>query len=322
MSGGGPTVLYIGGWGRSGSTLVDRSLGQVTGVVAVGELREIWQRGCVENRPCGCGQAFADCPFWTEVGRAAFGGWGELDLPSVLRLRYDLDRGWNTPRLLIRRRSLERDPRVREYARILGSLYGAIGDVAGATVVVDSGKLPSHALLASAVPGLDVRVVHLVRDSRGVAFSWQKQMRNPTGAGADDLMEQYGPLSSAARYLFYNELTTLAASGVPSLRVRYEDFVADPRPALQRILRHAGVQDADLGFVGGTELLLQPNHSVDGNPMRFSVGATRLRVDDEWTRAMSPADRTWVTALTFPLLLAYGYPLRGAARQPARSAAS
>lgn len=321
MSGRLPTVLYIGGWGRSGSTLVDRALGQVAGVVAVGELREIWQRGCVENRPCGCGRAFADCPFWTEVGRVAFGGWQALDLDAALRLRYDLDRGWNTPRLLVGKRSLSRNPRVREYARMLSALYAAIGEVSGASVVVDSGKLPSHALLAAAAPGLDVRVVHLVRDSRGVTFSWQKQMRNPTGSGDADLMEQYGTWSSAARYLFYNELTTLASSGVPFLRVRYEDFVADPRPALERMLRHAGVQGGGLDFVDGDELLLQPNHSVDGNPMRFSVGATRLRVDDEWTRAMGSADRTWVTAVTFPLLLSYGYPLRGAARHPVRSTA-
>jgi len=282
----------------------------VEGVVAVGELREIWQRGCMENRPCGCGLAFAECPFWAEVGQRAFGGWDRLELTSVLRLRYELDRGWNTPRLLAGRRSLARNPRVREYARILGALYGAIGAAAGATVGVDSGKLPSHGLLAAAVPGLDVRVLHLVRDSRGVTFSWQKQMRNPTGSGGEDLMERYGTLSSAARYVFYNELTTLASSGVPFLRVRYEDFVAAPRPALERMLGHAGVRGADLSFVRGDELLLQPNHSVDGNPMRFSVGATRLRVDDEWTRAMSAGDRTWVTALTLPLLLAYGYPLR------------
>ena len=42
-------VLYIGGWGRSGSTLLDRVLGQVPGVVSLGEVRELWQRGWAEN---------------------------------------------------------------------------------------------------------------------------------------------------------------------------------------------------------------------------------------------------------------------------------
>ena len=37
--------------------------------------------------------------------------------------------------------------------------------------------------------------------------------------------------------------------------------------------------------------------------------------------AMGAGDRTWVTALTLPLLLAYGYPLRPAVRQPVGSAA-
>ncbi|WP_420910932.1 sulfotransferase [Thermus thermophilus] len=34
-------VVFIGGYGRSGSTLLDRMLGQVEGFVSVGELRHI-----------------------------------------------------------------------------------------------------------------------------------------------------------------------------------------------------------------------------------------------------------------------------------------
>jgi hypothetical protein len=51
-------VLYIGGWGRSGSTLLDLILGQAPGVFSAGEVREIWQSGLVENRPCGCERPF------------------------------------------------------------------------------------------------------------------------------------------------------------------------------------------------------------------------------------------------------------------------
>ena len=43
------TVLYIGGMGRSGSTLVDRVLGQAPGVCSVGELVFLWERGVLAN---------------------------------------------------------------------------------------------------------------------------------------------------------------------------------------------------------------------------------------------------------------------------------
>ena len=35
-------VLYIGGWGRSGSTLLAHLLGGLDRMVAVGELRYVW----------------------------------------------------------------------------------------------------------------------------------------------------------------------------------------------------------------------------------------------------------------------------------------
>ena len=38
-------VLYIGGWGRSGSTLLAHVLAEVPGFVSVGELRYVWQGG-------------------------------------------------------------------------------------------------------------------------------------------------------------------------------------------------------------------------------------------------------------------------------------
>lgn len=96
---GGPAgrvahVLFIGGWGRSGSTLVDRLTGRLDGVVAVGELRDVWQRGVVEDRLCGCGQRFSACPFWQEVGQRAFQGWATLDLDWVSHLRSTVDRPW------------------------------------------------------------------------------------------------------------------------------------------------------------------------------------------------------------------------------------
>src|SRR4029079_13210849 len=90
-------VWAIAGWGRCGSTLLDLMLGQVPGFVSAGEVRELWLRGCRENRPCGCGAPFFDCSFWSAVGRQAFGGWDQVDLERLLRIRYTLDRPWRIP---------------------------------------------------------------------------------------------------------------------------------------------------------------------------------------------------------------------------------
>jgi hypothetical protein len=306
-------ILYIGGWGRSGSTLLARMLAQIPGLTAVGEVRDLWLRGCIEDRLCGCGAHFHECDFWTTVGREAFGGWSRVDASDMLRLRGMVDRPWTTPSLLRPRllRRLDRD--ASRYVDALERLYRAISEVSGRRVIVDSSKIPSYCLLLTRIPDADVRVIHLVRDSRGVVFSWQKHVRKPDRPEEADAMLRYGLLSASGRYLLYNLLTEgLRRPGVPYLRLRYEDLVARPSDALRRILGGVNVEGGTqaLPFIRDASVTLRPSHTVDGNPMRFMRGAVNLRLDDEWRARLGLGDRVLVSALTSPLLARYGY-LRG-----------
>ena len=61
-------VLYIAGWGRSGSTILTNLLGQVPGFFSGGELRYLWERNLAGGHECGCGEAFLDCKIWSRVG--------------------------------------------------------------------------------------------------------------------------------------------------------------------------------------------------------------------------------------------------------------
>jgi hypothetical protein len=313
----GTRVLVVAGWGRCGSTLLDMLLGEIEGFVSAGEVRELWLRGCVEDRPCGCGDPFSRCSFWTQVGQLAFGGWDQLDLQRILRARYRWDRPWGLPRLLGRPAadgvpsdvaSIDRDD-VTMYTETLARLMTAIAAVSGASVVVDSSKIPTHTLLLARSADLDVRVVHLVRDSRGVAFSNQKHVVKTATTGEPTLLPRYGAVSSAFRYDFYNATNGMLARrfGSAWLRLRYEDLVRDPATRLTEVARHAQEDaDHDLPFLDGRRVTLAGNHIVDGNPVRFARQLT-LRVDDEWRRRLSDRDRRTMTVLTWPLLRRYAY---------------
>jgi Sulfotransferase family len=298
-------VLYIGGWGRSGSTLLDRLLGQVAGCFSVGEMRDIWLRGVLENRLCGCGQPFLSCPFWSEVGERAFGGWDERHARTLHSLRMRYDRPWTVPVLMMPGRwpnGLER------YVDATAALYRAISDTSRAEVIVDSTKIPSYAYLLRRIEDLDLRFVHLVRDSRGVVYSWQKSVRRPDGTEQQDLMLRYGAASASGRYVLYNATASLMRrSSVPYTLVRYEDLVVDPSAFLERIIRFAGLQAAGFGFLDDGTAELRPNHTVDGNPMRFAEGPLRITADERWRTDMDRADRRMVSVLTGPLLRRYGY---------------
>jgi hypothetical protein len=303
-------VLYVGGWGRSGSTLLDLMVGELPRFFSAGEVREIWNSGCREDRPCGCGAAFSRCPFWLAVGARAFGGWDAIDLPDVLRLRYTVDRPWRIPMLADRRSRDVTASDVVRYLRILEKLYRAIRDVSTADVVVDSSNLPSAAFLLRSSNAVDLRLVHLIRDSRGVAFSWQRTVEKETGSGRTQL-PRYGLVSASFRWLGYNALTGALRRQVPNLVVRYEDFIASPKDFLVRIAALAGVHVGpdDLSYIEGRDVALGENHTVEGNPMRLRARTLMLRNDDTWKAAMPLRERAFVTLLTLPSLHRYGYHL-------------
>ena len=305
-------VLYIGGMGRSGSTLLERVLGEVPDVVSVGELDNLWIRGLAENDLCGCGQRFRACPFWSEVGERAFGGWDMIDPDVALDLRLGVARHRYIPLMLLKGMSPSFEVRLQRFGRMLGSLYRAIGDVSGAKVIIDSSKQASYAYLVRLLAAVDLRVVHMIRDAHGVTYSWTKQVRRPEVLDGQEFMQTYHPGRMALRWNVQNLLfEILPRMGIPTMRLFYEDFVQQLVPEVRRVLRFAGVPDADLSYLEDESASLGTSHTVSGNPMRFQTGKLKVRTDSRWREAMPRKDQRLVTALTWPFLAGYRYPPTG-----------
>ena len=303
-------VAYIGGLGRSGSTLLDRMLGQLPGFFSAGEIRDLWQRGLVENRLCGCGTAFRECPFWTQVGFEAFGGWDQIDVREVLALSRAVDRHRKIPFLLAPSMWPPFRRRLAEFMAYLDPLYRAIHQVGGTRVIVDSSKAPSTAFVLRRMSSLDLRLVHLIRDSRGVAYSWNKRVIRPDTPGKTVYMHRYQPARIGLRWITRNiQMEALGRLGTPEVRVRYESAVTAPVEEIERVVAMLGedVNSEEFGFISKGRVRLTVNHTVMGNPVRMHLGTLQLRLDDEWRSAMSSRQRTIVSFLTRPLLRRYGY---------------
>ena len=306
------TVLYIGGHGRSGSTILAQTLGQIPGSVYVGELWQVWYRGLRENERCGCGQPFNSCEFWRAVGDEAFGGWDNVDVDKMVASRPYLKRSPFTPhyalaaKLGIRTRRM--NTLLEESDYVLERLYRAIQRVSGAGVIVDSSKRLTYAVLLSLLPFADLRVVHLVRDSRAVAYSWSRSKESPAVAGGR-LMPRMGPAQASRDWIHRNYSYDFFSGFARFSRLRYEDFVNDPTYYLAETLIGVGFDDEAGSFpaLRGREISLSVDHTVSGNPSRFRTGNIELRPDEEWKVKMRGADKNVVTALTAPLLLKYGY---------------
>jgi hypothetical protein len=189
-------------------------------------------------------------------------------------------------------------------------LYHSVCSVSGARVVVDSSKRPANALLLAARGDIDLYVVHLVRDPRGVANSWLRKRDNiadPTGKPT----EVFHPLSTGARWLAWNgTIHTLLRRwlGRRYMYLRYEEFAQDPASALRRITNMVeGQARPRLTFVDGTRVKLGPNHIAIGNRNRYVTGEITIRSDEAWREEMRTTDKLLTTLPTLPLLTAYGY---------------
>jgi hypothetical protein len=310
-------VLFIAGADRSGSTLLSCVLDHFPGVSSIGELHLAWIRGLIENQLCGCGEPFRACPFWQAVCTEALGDPATFDAAgfqrlhrSVTRYRYIGQLGLGLP---AGARHLERRKR---YADALRAVLSAVGRHSGASVVVDSSKDPRFGFLLSSVPGVELYTLHLVRDSRAVAWSWQRQRLRPEIHWQQECMPRLGTVKSTVFWSVPNILARLMRRrSAGYMALRYEDFVAQPRQYTERILDFVGVAAPSAELLDRALTERKVTHTVSGNPMRFDQGQLRIKPDTEWVEAMPAASRRAVTLLTWPLLLRYRYPLRGPARR-------
>ena len=329
-------VVEITGLERSGSTILDLVLGNHPDIESVGEVGNLTLNGWISRESlrgidpkrlrvpiCTCGGrldvVYVDapedaCPFWSSVRRE----WVERTDPDSIetypRLRGYFER--TKPKLLVQqylRLLYERRRRsapFRSYTRLTRTFFESIRAVSGKPVIVDSTKSPVRACALGMTPGIDLYVIHLVRDGRGVIASLRKTFKKDIQAGI--MWDHKGrPMwKTVVRWIVMN----LAAEWVctrlgpgRTMRLRHEDFVADPEGALERIGSLIGLDLTEVAEAASSGEPMQAGHNVGGNRTKKSEVIT-LRPDaQEWRTALSPTEQRLSWALMGWLMRRYGY---------------
>lgn len=301
-----PQTVFIVGYGRSGSTLLDRLLGLMPDCISIGEIRNIWTRGFAQDQLCGCGEPFSRCEFWSAVIRETFGG-RSVDLSRIQQLRkecYEL----KTVEAQNGMRVAELNPRQVEFLDIWRQIYDAVRKVSGAQTVIDSSKDPLHCYLLSGSGGNRTAYVHLVRDSRGCTYSRTRPKPRPEIHWKDVSMGTRGLFHTTLNWNRVNNLVDHMGVNIPTTRLRYEDLTSSPSESLADLCDWLGIRyEPILDGKEATVVNLPVNHTVSGNPGRFNTGFTEVRPDDEWKTKMSYSKRLMVLLLTYRRMKAYGY---------------
>ena len=334
-------VLKIMGSARSGSTILDIALGNHPHIESVGEVNKLVRTGWISRESlrgidpkrlqvpmCTCGKRldvlYVDtqdeaCPFWSRVRHEWVERTDPESVESYPKLQNDFEPQRRWPRLLYEK--YRQSASFRSYARWTRAFFESIRTVSGKPVIVDCSKISVRAFALGMTPGIDLYVVHLVRDGRGVVASKIESFREDRRAGV-----RYGHkdhpmwkavvrrrvihLVSLLSWIVGNLLSEWVCTQLgpkKTMRLRYEDFVADPKGALERIGSLIELDLTEVADAASSGKPMQAGHNVGGNKTKKS-GIITLRPDaQEWRTTLSPTEQRLSWVLMGWLMRRYGY---------------
>ncbi|OGI20922.1 MAG: hypothetical protein A3B68_01765 [Candidatus Melainabacteria bacterium RIFCSPHIGHO2_02_FULL_34_12] len=198
--------------------------------------------------------------------------------------------------------------KLEKYINNLQKLFDSMSKSTNSNVIIDSSKSTVYSYILSLLDNVDLYFIHLIRDPRGIAYSRQKRLIQPDKERII-YMEQYGPFRSSLMWDVRNLTSEILWRKDNShyLMLRYEDFINYPKETIKNILKLINEENKNLPFISDTEVNLNTNHSVWGNPSRFKTGVVKLKLDEEWKEKLKPIDKIISTLITLPLLKKYNY---------------
>jgi hypothetical protein len=298
-------ILFIGGNGRSGSTILGRVLDEAADCLFVGELDRIWAQQEI-GRICACGKPYRECALWSPVFERAFGGFGVIDAAQMQVYQRKLSQDYGA--LVFRYDDWSKQTWVKEYQSIIERLYRAIWEVSGCRLLIDSSKGGAYSHFLSRIPGFDLHFLHLIRDPRAVLSSYVEfwGSRNIHGYRRITLKT----------ILAWNKTQLLMEIWGRFLRGRahyrqmyYETYLARPQANTQAIFDFVGLpeQARSISFKDEKTVYLQPSHSTGGNARSNAVGDIVLKPNNSYRTALSVLDRRTAVMLSLPLMIRHGY---------------
>lgn len=288
-------VLYIAGFERSGSTIINRVLGQIDGFIAWGELRDIWQHGIDENRRCTCGSSFANCLAWQQVFNEAFNDAENIDRLEIMKLQKKA-----RSLVLLHYFGVLKDKKFKQnvdlYLAYLEKLYRAIKTTMNSKVIVDSTKASWYGYVLGLLPSIDLYVLHVVRNPKGICCSLQQRKLK-----GEPECQWYNPLYASLSWNLknYGVEMLLNSSNERYLRISYESFIQNPQIAVKYVLNLLDEKVSNLPFIDSSTIKMSTDHIITGSPSsRSDTGLVKLSLDEKWQQHLNKFDKSLIDFFT------------------------
>lgn len=284
--------VYVVATSYSGTTLLSVLMNAHPEIASVGELANslgiIYRKRKNKRYHCSCGAEIGECSYWEEVRRNCSMQGVELNLYDF-KTRLDMGLGDHANRLFfgvpdtfagiasVRNAMLWMLPVTRQRLKRTLSrnlvIARSILKASGKTIFFDSSKNVTSAFYHAKRSDINFKVIHLVRDPRGVLNS---ALRRDSHNDSVQILRNWRRLHGGALML------KRSLDEGSYLLVRYERLCHSTQETLDSIYRFIGVTPVDSGnTAAGPE-----KYHIIGNRMRRKA-LTGLSYDESWKDSLT-----------------------------------
>jgi hypothetical protein len=301
-------LIYLAAASHSGSTMTAMLLGAHPDLCSVGELKAV-HLGDKKRYLCSCKTLVSQCAFWQGVSEKMAQRGQDFSIsaagmdirsgatPYILKLLKPLVRAPSME--FLRDFLLSLSPTWRKQLPILqkrnADYVSAIAEQTGVEAVIDSSKIGIRLKYLLKNKDLDIKVIWVVRDGRGVSLAYKNpseyaDAKDPAlrGGGAGKTQEQgRGVETGAYEWIRCNQETEAVLATMDKekwMQVHYEDICNDTEQTLDSIFEFIGVDPTKKRLDFKTVA-----HHVVGNGMRLDDSEV-IQLDDRWKEQLSETD--------------------------------
>lgn len=239
-------IIYIGGYGRSGSTVLDAYLSSSEQALGVGEASNFFE-DLLRGNACSCGERLSDCPYWCNLAERFLSEDTLNDLNDCTRslesLPFVLSHGrWDT------------------YQAAWAQFWAHV--FKNGKVAVDSSKttrLTSYRPLRLEKMGHCIVFLYLYRDPLDLLSSIEKGSNKALARGELEKARPFFLLRSFLGWFLGNARAAWVCRKYRdrSILINYKEFCGNPERIIDKL--------SNLGVELTRPVAFSPGHGVSGN---------------------------------------------------------
>jgi len=294
-------IIYIAGYGRSGSTLLDIILSSSKNIYSVGAMSNLF-KWVTESSKCSCGENVNICSFWKDILKKV-----NIDKKEALETSI-ISRAVEKRHFFFKKPTEEL---INKYKTLQYKIFLTIQNKVNTQYILDSSKSSKASFHRPELlhqSGCKVKVIHLTRDGRGVLWSILKKLGSPEWQS-----RKASPFIRAIRSIIGWNLANYQALRLKGkldendyLRLSYEEFMSKPENTIEKLAIFLEIDASELKNILNGGKGLAAEHNIGGNRLRFNKDI-RLTPDFAWKQSLPRHYRFMFWIFSWPMMTKLGY---------------